>query len=180
MTEPTGGVGPIRDATAADAGTLSLIGAASFLDAYAGFLDGDDIVAHCARVHTPAAYEALLADGASAWLASDRGAPIGYAVLADNTLAVEEPRPGDVELLRIYVLSRYQRSGVGSALLRHAMRRARARTSPRLLLGMHAENARAHAFYAAMGFREIGRRRFLVGGTLHDDLILGLDLTLER
>lgn len=59
----------IRPATGADAGRLALVGAATFLETFAGTLDGDAIVAHCARVHAAAAYAEALAGGARAWLA---------------------------------------------------------------------------------------------------------------
>ena len=39
----------IRPSTAVDAPALSLLGQATFLEAFAGILDGPDILAHCAR-----------------------------------------------------------------------------------------------------------------------------------
>ena len=45
----------IREAGADDAAALALIGAATFLETFAGILDGDAIVAHCAAKHCDAA-----------------------------------------------------------------------------------------------------------------------------
>jgi ribosomal protein S18 acetylase RimI-like enzyme len=49
----------------------------------------------------------------------------------------------------------------------------------RLLLGVKADNARAIAFYEKQRFRLIDTRRFDVGGTLYDDVVLARDLQPE-
>jgi diamine N-acetyltransferase len=82
---------------------------------------------------------------------------------------------GDVELKRIYVLSRFHGTGVGAALMSAATSGAGA--ASRLLLGVYAGNARAIAFYTKNGFEPIGQRKFDVGGTLYDDVVLGRQLT---
>ena len=46
----------------------------------------------------------------------------------------------------------------------------------RLLLGVKDDNHRAIAFYTKQGFRQIATRRFDVGGTLYDDVVLARDL----
>jgi ribosomal protein S18 acetylase RimI-like enzyme len=43
----------------------------------------------------------------------------------------------------------------------------------RLLLGVHAENARALAFYSKNGFEQVGVRTFQIGEMIYDDLVLG-------
>ena len=45
----------IREAGEADAAALALIGAATFLETFAGILDGEAIVGHCAAQHQEAA-----------------------------------------------------------------------------------------------------------------------------
>ncbi len=42
----------VRPCTAADAETLALVGAATFLQTFAGVLDGAAVVAHCAAAHS--------------------------------------------------------------------------------------------------------------------------------
>ena len=46
----------------------------------------------------------------------------------------------------------------------------------RLVLGVKNDNHRAIGFYTKQGFRQIGTRRFDVGGTLYDDVVLACDL----
>lgn len=55
--------------------------------------------------------------------------------------------------------TRVQGRGVGRALLAWCEEQARAGGAERMLLEVREDNARARAFYAAAGFREIARRR---------------------
>lgn len=166
----------IREAGEDDAAALALIGAATFLETFAGILDGAAIVAHCAAQHEESAYRALLASGAQAWLAEAQpgGAPIGFALVARPDLDAAEE--GDIELKRIYSLSRFHGSGLGAALMQEAV--AAAERHRRLLLGVYARNERALAFYRKQGFVDIGTRRFNVGGKLYDDRVLARPLAL--
>lgn len=164
---------PLRRCGPADAAALSLVGQATFLEAYAGIVAGADIVAHCARAHAPAVYADWLARADSAlWLAERDGAPIGYAVLTLPDFAPGVARAGDLELRRIYVLSPYQRTRLGSRLMEAACAEAKARGAARLLLGVYSRNERALAFYARAGFSRIDVRVFHVGEHDYDDYVL--------
>lgn len=160
----------LREAGPADAGALALVGAATFLESFAGILDGAAIEAHCARAHSPAAYRNALDGGGRAWLAEAKvhGAPIGYALAAPPDLP--GARGGDVELKRIYSLSRWHGSGLGAALLDAVI--AAYPGAPRLILGVYALNARAIALYRKHGFEPVATRRFDVGGTMYEDAVL--------
>lgn len=166
----------LRRAQAADAEALALIGAATFLETYGGEMPGRDIVAHCRDRHAAVVYAGWLERGWPIWLAeAAQGAPIGYAVLAEPD--IPQRAPGDLELKRIYVLSRRHGSGVGPALFCRVIQEARLRHAPRLLLGAYARNRRALSFYRRRGFAQIGSRTFTVGETtFDDDVVLALDL----
>ena len=166
----------IREAGADDAAALALVGAATFLETFAGVIDGDAIVGHCAAKHRAETYRALLADGARAWLAQARpgGAPVGYALVAAPDL--DAAAEGEIELKRIYALSRFHGTGLGAALMQCAVDAAAGHR--RLLLGVYARNHRAIAFYRKQGFADVGTRRFDVGGKVYDDLVLARPLSL--
>jgi len=167
----------IRTAGAQDCDRLALVGAATFLETFAGILDGVAIVGHCTREHAPAAYKAYLGEGAVAWLGeTEVGAgPVGYALLAAAKLPGAEP--GDFELKRIYVLSRFQGSGLGRGLMEAAIDRAAGAGATRLLLGVYKGNERALAFYARNGFVRIAERLFQVGDRQYEDLVLARPLS---
>ncbi len=172
-----------REATPGDATTLATIGAATLLEAFAGWLPGDALLAHCRHHHTPETWASLLdATGSRAWLAeaAPGGAPVGYALLVTRPEFPEELLlPGDVELRRIYLFSRFHGTGAAQALLRLAVSAARQACASRLLLGVHQDNLRARAFYRRSGFVEIGRRQFQVGALCMDDPVLALDLSIR-
>jgi GNAT superfamily N-acetyltransferase len=181
----------LRPATPADAPALALVGAATFLEAFTWMLPGPDIIAHCAKHHVPSAYEAYLADSATRiTLASVAGgAPVGYAMLCTPELPTFHVLPTDIELKRIYLFSRFRTAPVmnelgirkeglrpAQALLDASIADAHALGRNRLLLGTHASNTRAIAFYRRNGFVEAGTRTFQVGTQLCSDLIFAKEL----
>jgi ribosomal protein S18 acetylase RimI-like enzyme len=168
----------IRPCTADDAGRLSVVAAATFVETYAGIVDGEDIIFHCGTTHGPAAYEALLADPARRlFLATVEpgDAPVGFLLMGPPDLPVDTG-PGDMELTRIYALHRFHGTGLGQRLMQTAIATARAAGAKRLLLAVFSKNARANAFYAKMGFEQVGTRLFHVGINDYLDWVLALAL----
>ena len=167
----------IRLAGQDDADALALIGAATFLESFAGILDGTALQQHCQTRHAAATYAAYLAKGAQAWLVEvEPGhAPVGYALLTEPEL--DAAREGDIELKRIYLLSRFQGVGMAQTLM-DTVQQAAAQGHTRLLLGVKDDNHRALSFYRRQGFARIGKRQFDVGGMLYQDLVLARPLAL--
>jgi ribosomal protein S18 acetylase RimI-like enzyme len=169
----------LREATAADAELMALVGRATFLETYAGILGAEDILAHCASQHAPEIYSAWLADSQShCWIAqaTHGAAPVGYLVLAPASVPIADPEPTDMEIKRIYLLHRFQRGGTGRKLMETARRHARNAGCLRLVLGVYSRNHQALAFYDRLGFRRIGERTFRVGNSDYFDYLLGLSL----
>lgn len=163
----------IRRATHADAPALSLVGSATFLETFAGVIDGADIVAHCVNEHSAAVYDEFARNvGAAAWLAESLqgSAPVGYAVLSRPKLPAAEL--DDLEIKRIYVLARFHGTGVGEDLMLEALDEAKRRGARRALLGVYSQNHRALAFYAKHGFTRVGERHFTVGAHTYFDHVL--------
>jgi GNAT superfamily N-acetyltransferase len=190
-TEPV----TLRLATADDAPALALVGAATFLEAFTWMLPGADIIAHCAKNHTAEAYRAALAQLRTRIIlavTATGGAPVGYAMLTAPDLPSFDLQPGDIELKRIYLLSRFRSrrtapvldsSGTptpdlspGQALMNAAIAEATAMACTRLLLGTNADNQRAINFYRRNGFSDAGRRTFQVGSQCCCDLIMARSL----
>jgi ribosomal protein S18 acetylase RimI-like enzyme len=168
----------IRRCSPADASRLALVGQATFLETYAGIVDGGDILLHGQKTHSPDSYAALAADPAVdlylAVMAPD-DAPVGFAMVSPPDLPVTTG-PDDLELRRIYVLHRFHGEGLGPRLMQTAIDRARERGARRLLLGAYGENHRAIAFYRRTGFVQVGTRIFHVGQNDYDDVVLALEL----
>lgn len=167
----------LRRATAGDAEALALIGAATFLESYAGHLPGPDIIAHCRLRHAAALYaEWGGRDDHALWLVeAEGGAPIGYQVVGPVD-AYRAARAGDLELKRIYLLRSLHGVGVSRMLMDEGIAWARGQGARRLLVALWEGNGRAMAFYRRCGFERIGERPFTVGATTHLDPLLALPL----
>jgi ribosomal protein S18 acetylase RimI-like enzyme len=166
----------LRLCAAGDEEALALVGAATFLETFAGLLTGPDILAHCRVQHSSSQYAAWLADAQyRLCLAELKGAPVGFVVLSPPDLPVAVTQD-DIELKRIYLLHRFQGGGLGRRLLEWSVTQARTLGRKRLLLGVKADNTAALAFYDRVGFVRIGERKFLVGNVWCDDYILSLAL----
>ena len=150
----------LRRAGPLDAAKLALIGAASFLETFANDHPGDALVAFVADYHSVEAWQATLAGEAKdVWIVEEiAGSPIGYAVLAPASLP--GTGPGDAELKRIYLLSKWHATGMGKAMFDTAEGAARARGVTRLVLSVYTRNARAIRFYEKNGFVMIGEAIF--------------------
>ncbi len=166
----------LRECGPGDAERLALVGAASFLEAFAGFLHGEDILSHCRTQHAAEKYAAMLADsGTRVVVAEVKGSAVGYAVVCPPDMPVVVTAE-DMELKRIYLLHRFQGSGIGAALMEWSVETARRLGKKRLLLGVNDENDKAVAFYLRHGFEHAGTRRFQVGNMLCSDFILAKKL----
>jgi ribosomal protein S18 acetylase RimI-like enzyme len=189
----------LRRATAADAPALALTGAATFFEAFTWMLPGADILAHTLKHHTADAYAHYLADphtritlavtGPAVGFEQEPGSPVGYVLLCTPELPTFNVLPADIELKRIYLFSRFRTAPVvdtagaaipnlrpAQALMDAAVADARALGATRLLLGTHAGNRRAIAFYHRNGFTQAGTRTFQVGTQQCCDLIFAKPL----
>lgn len=169
------GILSIRRADLNDADALALVGGATFLESFAGVLDGADIVAHCQRHHSPDVYRRALEDiRCRAWVAETTtgAAIVGYVLVTPPDLPLPDLDAGDFEVKRIYLLRRFQGGGIGRRLMDVAMEDVRARGARRLLLGVYSGNDQALGFYRRLGFERVGDRLFRVGAVDHYDYIL--------
>jgi len=170
----------IRPAVPGDEFALGVVGAATFLESYSETIPGADLVKHCQTEHASKVYKGYITSNDpnyACWIAETAStkAPIGYAV----TSAVEAPtegEPGDIELKRIYVFSKYHGTGTGRELMLAALQHAREIGAKRMLLCTYDQNHRAVAFYQRAGFEKVGERRFPVGDQVFNDIVMGVRL----
>jgi len=164
----------LRRCVAGDEARLQLVGGASFLEAFADILNGDDILAHFTKNHSQEMYAKYLAmpTGRTAIAEVPPGdGPVGYIVCCEPDLPVDLT-PEDYELRRIYLLHRFQGLGIGKALMDQAIAYAQELGKKRLLLGVYGKNYGAIRFYEKAGFTQIGERYFTVGATTHHDAVM--------
>ena len=150
----------IRRATPADARVIAEIGVRGWQAAYRGILP-DDFLAGMFVAAREVAWQSMLGSdadgGAPAWLAERAHRAVGF-------LASGPPRDYDVplpaaETYAIYVLPEAWRGGAGTALMTAAADHWQAQGTKTLVLWVLEANARARAFYEALGWQRDGRRQ---------------------
>ncbi len=163
----------LRRAVPEDAPKLALLGAATFLTAFAADHPGQALVDHCTHEHGVARYTEWLASPKYAfWLIeTPLGAPLGYAMLSPPEIDIT-PDPGALELKRIYTLPGWQSAGMGRRLMEAVIAEAQTRGAPSLYLCVYTINVAAQRFYARFGFEKVGQQQFMTGSVPFTDWIL--------
>jgi len=163
----------IRRATAADAETLSALGALTFRETFAHLYPREDLEAFLADAYGLARTRADLADPAKAsWLVEADGEAIGYALAGPCSLPHDEVTPACGELKRIYFLKARQGGGLGGALFAEAMAWLLKDGPRNIWIGVWSENFGAQRFYARLGYAKVGEYGFEVGRTVDREFIL--------
>lgn len=106
--------------------------------------------------------------------------PIGYMKVNFRTAQSELYNSRAVELERIYVLKSHQGKKIGQQLFNQAATLAMEVRAPFLWLGVWEHNTKAIAFYRKNGFIEFATHPFLLGTEMQTDLIMRLNLPLNK
>jgi len=163
----------IRPATLEDVATLADLGGRTFRETFEPLYDPADFAAFLAEAYGPEIQRVELADPSRpALVLEGEGVPVGFAQLWLDHREPCVPGARPAELQRIYLLRSAQGGGRGAALLAACEDLVRGRGADVLWLGVWEHNARALAFYARSGFREMGEHSFRIGRRLDRDLIL--------
>lgn len=95
-------------------------------------------------------FEDCLTGRQRCWLAEHKEILVGYVVVTHGG--------GDAELLNITVTPKFQRKGIGSCLMQHAVNCVK-QHADMLFLEVRVSNRKAIELYAKEGFFEVGQRR---------------------
>jgi ribosomal protein S18 acetylase RimI-like enzyme len=148
-----------------------------FLDTYATSGVDAALAAEASTVYSPSVFARRLADPAVELHVVQRGAhAVGFIDLAHATACPVAGVAG-TEVFRLYVQRPFQRQGIGQALLAHAAGVARGRGQAALWLTAWSGNTRALAFYAALGWRDVGETTYVIDGVAHPNRVLVQSLT---
>jgi diamine N-acetyltransferase len=154
----------IRRATETDSGLLAELGARTFYDSFAKQNTSENMAAYLAATFGPEQQQAELADPDNTFLIveSDRVA-IGYAQLRAGKPPACISGAKAIELVRLYVSSTFQGSGVGGRLMGACLTEARQLGYETIWLGVWQENIRAQTFYRRWNFSTVGEHIFQLG-----------------
>jgi diamine N-acetyltransferase len=112
----------------------------------------------------PEKQRAELADPRNTFLIAENDAvAIGYAQLRAGKAPACVSDPQAIELVRLYVSSTFQGSGIGGRLMEACLTEARQAGYQRIWLGVWQQNTRAQAFYKRWKFSIVGEHVFQLG-----------------
>jgi diamine N-acetyltransferase len=100
---------------------------------------------------------------------------IGHALLGPCELPHPDLKPGDGEIMRMYLLQEFHGAGLGSKMMQASLDWL-TRNGPRTLwLGVWSENFGAQRLYQRFGFSKAGEYEFVVGATRDHEFIFRRD-----
>lgn len=167
----------IRPATLADAALLADLGSRTFRETFEALYEPADFEAFLSGTYAEARQRAELAEpDRPALLLETDGVPSGFAQLRLGHREAGVRGRCPAELQRIYLLRSAQGGGRGAALLAACEGLARGQGAEVLWLGVWEHNAKALAFYARCGFREVGEHSFAIGTRVDRDLLMAKEL----
>ena len=163
----------IRRAHPSDAETLSEVGKRTFVDAFAKDNRDEDIQQYIAETFSAEKQLREINDStrriAIAWSGN---VAIGFFHLVKSAPDPSVTGAAPIELLRLYIDSRWYGKGIGAALMDQTIEIAQREGFQTLWLGVWERNFRAQAFYKKYGFSVVGKHIFRLGSDDQTDLIM--------
>jgi len=143
-----------------------------FLDTYATDGIRRDLASEVLSEYIPEKFAERLAHRSACFLLAERA---GHLVaFAEVALDGEPPDPSlfrAAELVRLYVHSQFKRRGLGRTLLAQAEAIAKSRSADCLWVTAWVGNSQALAFYAALGYTDIGATSYVFQGNSYENRI---------
>ncbi|WP_282936235.1 GNAT family N-acetyltransferase [Paenibacillus sp. RC67] len=96
----------------------------------------------------------------------------GYLKVNTNDAQSEEMGDESLEIERIYIMSKFQKHGLGKYLLNKAIEITMEYDKKKIWLGVWEKNENAIAFYKKMGFVQTGAHSFYMGDEEQIDFIM--------
>lgn len=170
----------LRSATPADSEAVAALAIQVFLDTYATDGVRPDLAREAFAEYSDATFALRLADPVRRFVVAERGIGlIGFAEVITSQARSAANGVSGAELVRLYVQPKAQRSGVGKNLLAAAERIASDCSSPVLWLTAWDGNVRARAFYARMGYSDVGATTYVLQGHAYANRVLAKNLSTE-
>ncbi len=163
-----------RRATAADAPALTHFARRVFDEVFGPQNKPDDMAAYMAVAFSPDVQREEITEPSSVCVVGESasGAIGAYFLLhiGKHEPCVTGAQP--VEIERFYVDFPWHGKGVAQGMMALAMDTARAMGGKTLWLGVWERNARAIAFYAKLGFIDVGEHTFVLGTDVQTDRVM--------
>jgi diamine N-acetyltransferase len=170
-----------RVASAPDAITISALSIQVFLDTYATEGIRPDLALEAHAEYSVDAFAQRLAQPHRRFMLAEKGdGLLGFA----EVLLTSVPSPAQgfagAELVRLYVQPAAQRMGVGRALLARAEQLVRAENTACVWLTAWEGNDNARAFYARVGYADVGATTYSFQGQTYPNRVFAKRLDVAN
>lgn len=163
----------IRRAKPGDAAALAAFAARVFTETFGPDNRPEDVRTYVASTYGPAQQAGELGDAdVVTVLAECRGELVGYVQARRQRAPACVTGQSPIELWRFYVDGSWHGKGLAQDLMTHVHQAARELGGRTIWLGVDERNARAIAFYAKCGFRDVGAHPFWLGNDRQMDRVM--------
>ena len=163
----------IRRATAEDASTLAVLGAATFTETFGHLYPPEDLQAFLVGSHSVDVWRRKLSDPqCGVWIAILDQSAVGFITVGVCKLPIQNREANAGEIQQLYVLARHHNLKLGSRLMDLGLEWLDAQGKTPLYIGVWSENPGAQRFYGRYGFTKVGEYGFPVGETVDREFIL--------
>ena len=170
----------IRRAVPTDAAMLATFAARTFQETYETENEPAHMTAHLESAYGLEQQSRELTDPSYITIIAESNAePAGYAQLRRGTPPSCVASTNPIELYRFYVDRPWHGHGVAQSLMLTAHAAAAELDGTLLWLGVWEHNLRARAFYAKVGFVDMGTQSFFVGPDRQTDRVLVAPVCLQ-
>lgn len=167
----------VRQASTPDAITVAALSVQVFLDTYATEGIRPDLAREAFSEYSAEAFARRLGEAGRSLILAESGAGLlGYAEVLVLPLLAPAGQLSGAELVRLYVQPAAQRAGVGRALLERAEQAVLAARVAAVWLTAWNGNVNAHAFYARMGYADVGATTYSFQGNTYANRVFAKHL----
>jgi diamine N-acetyltransferase len=171
----------LRAASQSDAVTVAALSVQVFLDTYATQGIRADLAREAFAEYSAEAFARRLDETDRAFILAEAGTGLlGYAEVLLSPLIAPAAQLSGAELVRLYVQPAAQRLGIGRALLEHTAQAVLAANIPAVWLTAWDGNANARAFYARMGYADVGATTYSFQGHTYANRVFAKHLVSTR
>ena len=167
-------------ASASDAVTISALSIQVFLDTYATEGVRPDLALEASSEYSVSAFAERLAQPQRRFILAEKGdGLVGFAEVLLTSVASPAQGFTGAELVRLYVQPAAQRIGVGRALLASAEHAATAESMACVWLTAWEGNDNARAFYARVGYADVGATSYSFQGQTYPNRVFAKRLEVD-
>jgi diamine N-acetyltransferase len=171
----------LRAAYPSDAVTIAALSVQVFLHTYATQGVRPDLAHEAFAEYSAEVFARRLDESNRAFILAEAGTGVlGYAEVLLSPLAAPAAQVSGAELVRLYVQPAAQRLGIGCALLERTEQAALAALVPAVWLTAWEGNVNAGAFYARMGYADVGTTTYSFRGHTYANRVFAKRLAATR